>query len=129
MYYTYTYSTQTLAEAENSYEAKHQINFLGTAVLGYTRTPHEEDLWDPATCQENQQISGIHCKSWMVPSHHQSSRAGPTKIIRMKDQGTLTTLRIQVERRIVTISGFMCFSPGSPQLSMFNVDLKTPLWF
>jgi len=23
----------------------------------------------------------------------------------------------------------MCFSPGSPQLSMFNVDLKTPLWF
>jgi hypothetical protein len=44
MYYTYTYSTQTLAEAENSYEAKHQINFLGTAVLGYTRTPHEEDL-------------------------------------------------------------------------------------
>lgn len=36
------YSTQTLAENNN--EAKHQTNFLGTAVLGCTGTPHEEDL-------------------------------------------------------------------------------------
>jgi hypothetical protein len=127
MYYTCTYSTQTLAE--NSNEAKHQINFLGTTVLGYTGTPHEENIWDQATRQESQQISGIYCKSLMVPSHHQSSRAGPTKIIRMKDHGPLTTLTIQVERWTVTIPGFICFYPGSPQLSMFNVDLMTPLWF
>jgi len=44
MYYTCTYSTKILAEAENSNEAKHQINFLGTAVLGYTGTPHEENI-------------------------------------------------------------------------------------
>jgi hypothetical protein len=127
MYYPCTYSTQTLAEAENSNEAKHHINFLGTTLLGYTGTPHEEDLRDPATCQENQKLSGIHCKSLMVPSHQQSSRAGPTKIIRMKDHGPLTTLSIQVERRTVMMPGFICFSPGSPQFSMFNMDLMTPL--
>jgi hypothetical protein len=66
-------------------------------------------------------------KSFMVPSHHQSSRAQPTKIIRMKDQGPLTTLSIHVEKRTVTIPGFICFSPDSPQLSMFNVDLMTSL--